>query len=1231
MAVVKIKHIRNAASGPATVSNRETPHDTDGDRGRFAVGEAKSIEIWIPWCGSADDAKSFASKHLDVTVDLPGAVRTFSIWQASHADGDRVRVSTDGRWADPGNVIGGFGAVGIVETIAPMLGDDRALVITNDGVWLLPLAALNEIADLAGVIAMDGYHLCGPPKANPVDSVPKRAASAFSTAGWASDALDARRDGARFLYRDSGKRYDFTIADGGHVTVQPAPAVPALAEAISFNDRRRGDAIPLPVFDLIAANNGRVFAKEKGTGRFFFAIVDEMFVHAAPGRAEFAVPSTYFKLDPEFNTPGAKLADVLAPLDGDFAQHPAAERFGLFRFGLSLNVASTFDVRVKRGAWHLIDARPPLFDLKAAALQKTIGGLRALGGIFTVIGDLTLLLMNPVQDLHAPDGVPVFEHQKYCGNLPHPDVTQKSIDFRTVLDIGVGHVHLHDQYEGITGGELQSSTATPRDFFTNYAELYRFMNGPIDDRDGYNDGTCNYYVLAKLSNGAFGLLYMDEQSFFSQRWRLVGPDDRAGLMFALVCDLDANPDLYGWRKELYWSPFTSGDVPMPIGDRSRLAVSAQVVLVTSHVPDRGRPGVPLLYSSNFSWGTMDRTWRWRAFPTGAAALPLDDPANLAVPAWAPADSVFPQTVVLRHDMTITLAGTQGAVAGRWFQRYLPAGNAMPPVSATAGRRPAFGYSHTWKFVAERAFRYADRYSHFGVYAPVDSRMKYYPVDVAPADAAKLEAIGARPDQWWADDGTLFIERYVFNFRTLRLPWPPLPPFPTTPLKPASLFNEATMLRIVRRGNRWIAMHWDKRDDDMLPLTGLPAAVLLRSRAGDATVTVTLHPAVRIPVPPAVQTAYFWWDDASSAGLAFSPPAAAVAPRDNVWRVRMASFDDAGNVVDLVDATFDQFQYRPNAGAYVMRWKPDPGRLAALRTYANAPAAASQGTSIWFEDLTGHVAPPDALVWSRPAEMVVSVTPAAIPLGIATKVTVRAADATTNAVLSGTVRVEGRADQPKLGEEFVQTFAPVSDDERPHALPRPQDPSGTVHVDGYPETPVPFAFYRPALKVTVDGAPVPAGKQVTFTVQAEDERTHEKIPAVVTIGANHGTANAGFPCTFALGANAGTVSYDGYPTVRFTVNAYRPALRVTCEPAAPSLGRSVRVIVRAVDANTGATVRGRVKIDGKDVGATEPPGFDFVFRLRRAGTLRDPVFIAPHGVVVADGYPDAPVPFDLGEA
>jgi hypothetical protein len=443
------------------------------------------------------------------------------------------------------------------------------------------------------------------------------------------------------------------------------------------------------------------------------------------------------------------------------------------------------------------------------------------------------------------DVLTTYPHVSYSDGTG--SITLRSINYCKVLDIGVGHAHWHEQYEGITGGELQPLRASPIIGPIDYAFLYRMVNGPVRDGDGYIDGTCNLYALVQLKSDdtikrdpryrdpvrdssakigagvpdAYALLYIDEQSYFTQRWRLVHPDDFRGLMFALVDDLTRNPGRYNWNSQTYWCPFRAGH----IGSKSRLAVSRQVLLVNGEDDS----GTPVIYSLNFSFSTMDRTWRWRKMPDGALVRYFDDQAMVRGDETIATDvleSVYPQTIRLREDMTVHIKGTHVGVTGRWYQRYLPATNLpIPLASELLPGRPGTGYAHAWKFLPELAFQRADRFSHFGVYDTVDSRTQYYLVEpFSDVDAQNLAAGGPGPwiDQgrqlhvnalkfWWA--APLRPPEIVVNVENLYVGPPPK--------RPPSIFNLETRLRIVKRGSRWLAMHWDKRDDDLMPFAGCP--------------------------------------------------------------------------------------------------------------------------------------------------------------------------------------------------------------------------------------------------------------------------------------------------------------------------------------------------------------------------------------------------------------------------
>jgi hypothetical protein len=395
MAVTTICEIRNMSSFAATVVNFANSKDTEGAKGKFAPGESHNFNMAIPWCG---DGKDFQTRHVDVALSnvVVGKTnmgsRTFTVWQAAHGTlgdmKDRVRVSSNGKWHDPGDEIGGMSAVGVVEEFI-LQADQRVLVITNDALWLLPVWLTDM---LKSALSAAPPQLVWEAPVRSIPSVPKLSAVAHSMAGPASDSFDQGKVEARFLYSDTGKRYAFDVVDG-KVRAQPSVNVPdftgtkkiaALTEAISFNRLRRGEVIPMPKFDLIAANGGRVFAKEQGTDRLFFAALDEMFIHAVPGQnLEFAVPSVYFKRDPELNKTGANKADLLKPLEGNFGGHPAAMRFAAYRTVLDSGFGALV-AKLRRGAWHLIDARPVASTALSRGLRAIIANLNSNGAFMQV-------------------------------------------------------------------------------------------------------------------------------------------------------------------------------------------------------------------------------------------------------------------------------------------------------------------------------------------------------------------------------------------------------------------------------------------------------------------------------------------------------------------------------------------------------------------------------------------------------------------------------------------------------------------------------------------------------------------------------------------------------------------------------------------------------------------------------------------------------------------------------
>ena len=103
-------------------------------------------------------------------------------------------------------------------------------------------------------------------------------------AGPVSDRFSNNIAGASSTYKETGKRYEFKLGDDGRVTAtHPNGTKTILDKARSFTEKRKGvDLTTVPPFDLIAANGGRVFAKAIGKDDFYFATIEDLFIHRDP-------------------------------------------------------------------------------------------------------------------------------------------------------------------------------------------------------------------------------------------------------------------------------------------------------------------------------------------------------------------------------------------------------------------------------------------------------------------------------------------------------------------------------------------------------------------------------------------------------------------------------------------------------------------------------------------------------------------------------------------------------------------------------------------------------------------------------------------------------------------------------------------------------------------------------------------------------------------------------------
>lgn len=87
MSITAIKYVQNQSSLPVEIVNDES-HETSN--GSIPPGEGRSMNTWVPWCGSQSD---FNNGHrITVRLRRPGQEDTmFAIWQQGRRDGDYVR------------------------------------------------------------------------------------------------------------------------------------------------------------------------------------------------------------------------------------------------------------------------------------------------------------------------------------------------------------------------------------------------------------------------------------------------------------------------------------------------------------------------------------------------------------------------------------------------------------------------------------------------------------------------------------------------------------------------------------------------------------------------------------------------------------------------------------------------------------------------------------------------------------------------------------------------------------------------------------------------------------------------------------------------------------------------------------------------------------------------------------------------------------------------------------
>ena len=741
------------------------------------------------------------------------------------------------------------------------------------------------------------------------------------------------------LTRRSVEIFDFDKSSRREVAPQNAMNLPNGATApqgvplaVSYSRRREGDWQIPPEFDLVAANGARIIAKQRDKLRFFFTTVTDEFLHASPSSTEtlpfgintLPVDGFYTALDPEY--PASSNDPRLSwDREADHNSHTSLAPFTIPKINTGLVWRIVFLVLSSISILTIIGWLVPIYGYLVVWLAFLAGTLASLivpplmAWVHSLSGeslvkttkDLGLapdvlfvrvrkniwyqLDTRPPFDEKAPIHLAPFEpyaHVTYWNASDRRTHEQLSVRLLGVLDVGVGHLHRHQSYDESVGGELD--TLTPR-----ILRFYQAVYGPVQDAGGFVDGTCNFYLFAKvrIASGRprdegtwrdfdytkmnYAVLWIDEQTYPTDRWHVLSVQDsywKKFKGFAIQGQLDRQPtpaidrlidkflgtqsapsfdqEYNRFDGTQWWCPFNESwrDNEKRFSDLSRMSVAKQVIAVTGNLAKVDTPSgqvIPVIYTINASYGTMDRRWRWRRYPSTAQ---IDETST----SWhgAPAgDTVLPRSLRLREDMTLVLKGTRalpwGVVEGYWVQKYLPADNIERPSATEIRQIPPVNrpYDHAWRFVGKENFEASERFLQQGAYSEVNARNHFYLVDSFSPETFTVSEINRIFDGengvWWQENtpGLRLQTKSVLVHTRKRSP-----------------YNERLIFQMRRRGPfGLIATHADKRDDELTALVPNQQATLTILRGGSAlgqnhVASFSFGRRIRRHAPPAVQMA-----------------------------------------------------------------------------------------------------------------------------------------------------------------------------------------------------------------------------------------------------------------------------------------------------------------------------------------------------------------------------------------
>jgi len=866
-------------------------------------------------------------------------------------------------------------------------------------------------------------------------------------------------------YIDSGVRYEFLLNDGMIYYGQRASGIDGLkvvnnpniltypksfpSTGLSFHEFRSGQEINNLRFDMIAASNDRVFAKVEGKPDFYFAVMDEMFVNTGiNGKAD--VPSIYFKLDPEqgkTDVQGSPLdpSSLVGQIsDGagnliEYPNHPQAERLPFLHSAIGMGLLDAMIVSVKPKTWYRLDTRPPHYGNEISSSNDKI-----LPRDFpTLMSQYTTRPASQYLGTYLSGGGDSVAKGKY------------EFKFSRVLSLGVGNFHYYESWVEDYGGEIQPlHQSGPFNLSINMS-LYGLFNGPIWDGDGACDGTCNFYILVKLDHAKYptipddkyGILWCDEQTYFTKRWRLLDPRDNEPWKIDIPHDInlsltaalrrDKESGLlnqqynFDYQRYLMSDPFQRGW----INGESRMAVARQIVLVTGNKED-----IPTLFSINFSYGSIDRQWRSRSYPKGIKVRTGINPedALTRIIHWNSAfdhptrgilspphhhinqdlatSSIYPETLHIREDMTISIRGYKESHLGRWFQRYLPCTRQYPKNE----------FEHPWRFLPEEAFQRADAFSHFGVYDQVDSRNQYYIVEVIEPPLKKLECPIKLQDKdkalsikgikfHWGlfknindlnnfldeGDGENHLPKHIHEGSELEVlskklffKWNDDNRNSTYDgqyrKSRTSAHNEFATFKLLDRGPLGYLLVWeDKRDDDLISISDLPRGPITFTLENNYNVVGHMPPRdrhhtihaisdtnniklrilrnKRITSLPNVQNVSLsLLENNTKLQISIETKQNEIDAIENLWAIRIAALPESGNPerIMIYEAEsllkHDDFVIDYDAKSNLLTLEGIINIDASFIDYLDDKGALKHATSVWFEDIVGHVSTPDLI-------------------------------------------------------------------------------------------------------------------------------------------------------------------------------------------------------------------------------------------------------------------------------